>query len=46
MVYGGAYGQLLGLCEATVFADGTMLPAVTQIGYNSAGQVTGLAQLA
>jgi hypothetical protein len=46
MVYAGSGGQLLGLCEATAFEDGAMLPAVTQIGYDSAGQVTGLAQLA
>ena len=46
MAWSGAGAQLLGICEATVFLDGTMLPAVTQIGYNTAGQVTGLAQLA
>lgn len=33
MVYAGAGGQLLGLCEATEFEDGTMLAAVTQVTY-------------
>jgi hypothetical protein len=46
MVYGGAYGDLLGLCEATAFPDGTMLAAVTEVTYNSAGQPSGLVQLA
>jgi hypothetical protein len=46
LVYGSAYGQLLGLCEATTFADGTMLAAVTQVTYNGTGQPAGLAQLA
>ena len=46
MVYGGAYGDLLGLCEATAFPDGTMLAAVTQVTWNSAGQPSGLVQLA
>lgn len=46
MIYGGAYGQLLGLCEATAFPDGTVLAAVTQVTYNAAGQPSGLVQLA
>jgi hypothetical protein len=46
MVYGSAYGQLLGLCEATTFTDGTMLAAVTQVTYGSTGQPAGLVQLA
>jgi hypothetical protein len=46
MVYGAAYGQLMGLCEATAFADGTMLASVTEVAYSSAGQPSGLVQLA
>jgi hypothetical protein len=46
LVYGGAYGPLMGLCEGTAFADGTMLSAVTEVTYSSSGQPAGLVQLA
>jgi hypothetical protein len=46
MVYGSADGQLLGLLEATVFGDGTMLATVTGIAYDAFGQPASLAQLA
>jgi len=41
----GAGGQILGLCEATAFEDGTTLAAVTQVAYNGS-LPTGTVQLA
>ena len=46
MVYAGSGGQLLGLCEATAFEDGTTLAAVTQVVYGASGLPTGTVQLA
>ncbi len=46
LVYGGAHGELLGLCEATAFEDGTMLASVTQVTYAGTGQPSGTVQLA
>jgi hypothetical protein len=45
LIYAGASNQVLGLCEATAFADGTTLPAVTQVTYDGAVPV-GTVQLA
>ena len=33
LIYAGASAALLGLCEATLFPDGTVLPAVTALAY-------------
>jgi hypothetical protein len=46
MVWSGAYAHLLGICEGTAFEDGTMLPVVTEIDYNSLGLPAALVQLA
>jgi len=45
MVYSGASGQLIGLCEGTAFEDGTVLAAVTQVTYTDS-LPTGTVQLA
>ena len=45
-VWAGSGGQLLGLCEATAFLDGSVFPAVTQISYGTTGLPSGLVQLA
>ena len=46
MICSAFSGQLLGLCEATAFAGGTTLPAVTRVAYAATRQPSGLAQLA
>jgi hypothetical protein len=45
LVTAGATGQLRGLCEATQFADGSLLPAVSQVTYEGMVPV-GVTQLA
>lgn len=46
LVQASASGQLLGVCEATQFADGTMLAPVTQVTYGPTGLPSGTVQLA
>jgi hypothetical protein len=45
LVYAGGSDALLGVCEATVFPDGTVLPAVTAIAYTGT-RPAGTVQLA
>ena len=44
LIYGSATGQLLGVCEATAFPDGTMLAEVSALAY-SGTVLVGVTQL-
>jgi hypothetical protein len=46
LVNASASGYLIGACEGTAFADGTILAAVTQVTYDTAGLPSGTVQLA